>query len=106
MAEVIEQFPSEQRRATRRYPWDDWADGRIWKLRRGEDFDANPDQFRNRLYSQAKKRGLEARTSKTVEEDGTEVLVFQMVSRFEGSPLPAEGPADANGASPPEEDWT
>lgn len=67
MAERIEEFPAEQRPPTRRYPWDDWTDGSVWRLVRGEDYDQETDQFRNRLYPQAHRRGLKVRTAKRVE---------------------------------------
>lgn len=67
MADRIDQFPAEQRPPTRRYPWDEWTDGSAWKLVRGEDFDQEVDQFRNRLYPQAKRRGLKVRSAKRIE---------------------------------------
>ncbi len=91
MAEKIAEFPVAQRRATRKYPWEEWADGAAWKLRRGEDFDSKPDQFRNRLYATAAKRQMGVYTSKDVDDDGVEVLYIQFY------PL-------ANGASPADDE--
>jgi hypothetical protein len=86
MAERIEDFPTD---TGWRYPWDDWTDGTAWQLRHGEDFggtgrqdrhgrDISPtDDFRNRLYTQAKRRGLRVVTRKVVDDGGSEVLRFQ-----------------------------
>lgn len=99
MAERIEEFPAEQRPPTRRYPWDQWTDGSVWKLVRGEDFDQEIDQFRNRLYPQAHRRGLKVRTAKRKERKRggkepleREILVIQFFK--------PEG-ASTNGASAP-----
>jgi hypothetical protein len=92
MAETITHFPESQRRPTRRYPWDDWTDGQIWKLVRGEDFDAEADQFRNRLYTQAKRRGLDVRTAKQLDAEEREILIIQ----FYGASI-AESDPDAEG---------
>lgn len=78
MAERIAQFPTPTR--SRRYPWEEWTDGTVWKLRAGEDFDAEVDQFRNRLYTQAARRGMSVTTQKGVDDDGTEVLFMQFIA--------------------------
>lgn len=79
MAEKVDHFPDTDRRPTRRYPWDEWTDGGTWKLTRGEDFDAPADQFRNRLYAVATRRGKKVMTAKRVDEDDREVLLVQFV---------------------------
>jgi hypothetical protein len=56
------QFPVEPRRAQRSYPWDEWTDGSSYTLVRGVDFDIELEVFRNKLYAQAKKRGLRVHT--------------------------------------------
>jgi hypothetical protein len=109
MADRIEHFPAEQRPPTRRYPWNEWTDGSVWRLVRGEDFDQETDQFRNRLYPQASRRGMKVRSAKRIEEvinesDATtratqrEVLFIQF---FEADSTTAESDAQfasANGA--------
>lgn len=41
-----------------KYPWDMWADGNIWEVTMGLDFDCKPASFRGVLYSHAKRSGL------------------------------------------------
>lgn len=64
MARTIDRFPVTPRRTQRSYPWHEWTDGGTWMLVRGEDFDAEIEVFRNKLYAQASRRGLKVRTHK------------------------------------------
>tara|TARA_R100000306_G_C4356527_1_gene133018 strand:- start:231 stop:599 length:369 start_codon:yes stop_codon:yes gene_type:complete len=41
-----------------KYPWDSWADGNIWEVTMGVDFDCQPTSMRGILYHFAKSRGL------------------------------------------------
>jgi hypothetical protein len=82
MATKLDQFPITPRRTQRSYPWEKWTDGGAWMLIRGEDFDQEVEVFRNKLYSQATKRGLKVRTHKEQTDvhrgkDGREVLFVQ-----------------------------
>ena len=102
MADRIDEFPAEQRPPTRRYPWDEWTDGSPWKLVRGEDFDQEVDQFRNRLYPQAKRRGLKVRSAKRVEramKDGKPLEREILVIEFFDPSGKAVVAASANGAT-------
>jgi hypothetical protein len=76
MAQRITAFPITDGPVRRRYPWDDWLDGSVWKLQAGVDFDADVDQFRNRCYTMAARRELSVRTTKVIEGDDI-FLVFQ-----------------------------
>lgn len=90
MADRIEHFPAEERPQARRYPWDEWADGCPWRLVRGEDYDQETDQFRNRCFSKAKQLGLKVRTTKMIERNGVpldrEILVIEFY-RADGKPI-------------------
>lgn len=83
MANRMNSFPAEAGPERRRYPWADWTDGTPWMVTPGEDFDTDLDQFRNRLYTIAKRKDLRVRTAK-VTEDGEDHLAFQ----FFGHPDP------------------
>lgn len=37
MARKVDAFPPENRR----YPWDEWLDGSVWELARGEDYESS-----------------------------------------------------------------
>jgi hypothetical protein len=45
-----------------RYPFEQWFDGAVWRLRRGEDFDVTPTSMRGAIYGAAKRRGYKVET--------------------------------------------
>jgi hypothetical protein len=62
MAEILDEFPkSNHGPPGRRYPWEDWFDGRIWKLKFGEDFFVSAPNMRSMIYKAAIERGVRAR---------------------------------------------
>ena len=46
-----------------RYPWCRWADGRIWRARRGADFVCSIAGFRSALYTKAARSQQKVRVS-------------------------------------------
>lgn len=44
------------------YPFDDWFDGALWRLSRGEDFAVTPASLRSTIYAAAKRRGVRVET--------------------------------------------
>lgn len=66
MAKVVDGDVKElfTRNRDGKYPWDEWLDGQVRELERGEngDFDCTPDSFRNTFYTAANERGLKAKT--------------------------------------------
>lgn len=73
MAEALEEFDWNAARSPRsRYDWDEWFDGRIWRLVEGEDFTAKASSFRTSVSAAAQRRGQSVRTS--IPEDGVVVL--------------------------------
>lgn len=56
MAEVIDQLPPTKKPA--RYPWDEWLDGRAWKLTEGEDFNSSARDFSSHVRISAYRRNL------------------------------------------------
>ena len=61
MSEVVEDV-LWQDRMPGKYPWNEWLDGRSWKLTKGEDFHIQPESFRATISVTAKRRGLKVRT--------------------------------------------
>ena len=51
-----------KRGRSEQYPYDDWFDGALWRLRRGEDFTVTPTSMRTTIYSAAKRRGVTVET--------------------------------------------
>jgi hypothetical protein len=63
VAEVVDKLPKSQRGGSLpTHPWDDWFDGRPWKLTRGEDFQPEPRRFRRYVHHRAVKRGQKVET--------------------------------------------
>jgi hypothetical protein len=56
MSVVVDELPAIAFK--RKYPWETWADGRIHKLRRGEDFDATMRQFLRAAYGYSDRHDL------------------------------------------------
>jgi hypothetical protein len=48
---------------SRRVPWDAYADGRVWELERGLDYDQDDEHARRAAKAWAYRRGAEFRTS-------------------------------------------
>jgi hypothetical protein len=55
MARRVDNFPDPPSQS--KYPWDEWLDGSVWELIRGEDFKANIHSIRSAATTQAKRRG-------------------------------------------------
>jgi hypothetical protein len=53
-----------------RYPWATWANGKIWRVERGEDFSCTAHGFRQQLYAYAKLNSLKVRA--TIKGDAVE----------------------------------
>ena len=47
-----------------KYPWDQWLNGKPWKLMRGKDFDRAADSLRASVSAAAKRRGMTCRMTK------------------------------------------
>lgn len=73
MARKIEQFPLA---ASVRYPWDEYLDGSIWELVRGEDYTAKTQTFLGNARSRAKRLGGTLRT-RALRKNDSEVVVIQ-----------------------------
>jgi len=60
MARIIDEFPAEWRR--RRYPWQEWLDGKPRILTLGEDFTVSLVAMQRHFVRTAKERGLQGHT--------------------------------------------
>jgi hypothetical protein len=58
-----------------KYPWDDWFDGGIWKLRHGKDFNCQVANFRTGASHAARKHGGRLKTS-VIEGESAVVIQF------------------------------
>src|SRR3954470_19251585 len=72
MAQRLDQTPPW----VHRYPWDEWTDGSVWEIRRGEDYDVATENMRVNLHMKAEALLRKVRTKKVADKNG-EALVFQ-----------------------------
>ena len=72
----LEQFPVA---GTRRYPWDEWLNGEVWQLFKGEDYTSKTATILSNARIQAKRLGGSVRT-RTLTDEGRESLVLQFQS--------------------------
>ena len=95
MASTIDEIPAWvfRRGPGRReaYPYDDWFDGRVWRLVSGEDFTVNIRTMRFYIKKAAERRGLQV----IVEHDGEVVIVWKR----------QHGVVPVEGAAGPETDY-
>jgi hypothetical protein len=66
MARVVDEMPRHRRR--RKYPWDEWLDGRTWELEPGVDFNGTPAAMRATILTQARREDVAVRTR--IADDG------------------------------------
>jgi hypothetical protein len=78
MAKRLEAFPGEGPRGQRRYPWDEWIDGSIWEIRRGEDYDVPTENMRVNLHMKASSLSHKVQSRKFSDDQG-EGLIFQFL---------------------------
>ncbi len=62
MAKVLKNHSFSKRGAHRKYPWNEWTDGKVRETTKGEDFPGDPSSFRIRLYGKAREVGKKVRT--------------------------------------------
>lgn len=73
MAEVLETYEFTPRIGLRRYPWNEWMDGRVWRIRYGEDYHIVTQNMRSTLHVRAANNGQKVHVSK----EDKDTLVFQ-----------------------------
>ena len=62
MAKKLKEFVFKGKNARGKYPLDQWFDGSIWQLERGQDFTVQTQNMRGVLSAAAKSRGMCLRT--------------------------------------------
>lgn len=60
----------------RRYPWDEWTNGRPCRITLGEDYDIPTENMRANLHMRARSMGCKVQTHKATDDRG-EGLIFQ-----------------------------
>jgi hypothetical protein len=59
LARKLKEFPGGPTRG--RYPWDQWLDGSVWLLRKGEDYEIEGDDHASEITVPHQKRASEFR---------------------------------------------
>ena len=75
MAKVLSSFEFSAQSSKSRYPWADWADGKIRQLKQSEDFTCKAGALVAMARSYAKKHGKATRAS-VKRDEGIVVLQF------------------------------
>jgi|APGre2960657373_1045057.scaffolds.fasta_scaffold39931_4 hypothetical protein len=59
------------RRATEeKYPWGEWLDGSVWRLKQYEDFHVSVESMRSAIYMAAYRKGVKVKTHIPKAHDG------------------------------------
>lgn len=56
MARRLDDYEFAPGQGRSQYPWQDWLDGNVWELVRGEDFHVAPSSFRGAAQSAAARK--------------------------------------------------
>ncbi len=75
MAKRLREFPGGPTRG--KYPWDQWLDGSVWQLQKGQDYDIGTPSMRAAASRAAKAAGKKVRTRARKGKGGSEVLIVQ-----------------------------
>ena len=60
-----------------KYDWETWANGKVWLLRQGEDFDVSPRSFSAHAHGTAAKLGKKVAVRAVPQDDGVAALALQ-----------------------------
>jgi hypothetical protein len=76
MAEIIAAgFDFDNARKNAKYPYEDWFNGKVWKISRPEDFQITPKSMQINLYAAAARYDLRLRTKL----EGGDSIIIQAV---------------------------
>lgn len=77
MTEVLEEFPTSHRGRPAKYPWDEWADGKVRRLVQGEHFPCSVASFRALVHKTASSRAARGlpRTEARTGVKGNSIIV-------------------------------
>lgn len=96
MPRIVDELPkTEGRGREKKYKFKEMFDsllksGKACELVEGEDFECTPASIKQQLYKEAKNSGLKASIRQYSEKDGTEIVVFAVVSKEQADKEKAE----------------
>jgi hypothetical protein len=82
MAKRLDKFPGQPDGGRSKYPWGEWADGSVWEIRQGEDYDVATENMRVNLHLKADALARKVRTRKIADDRG-EGLIYQFLDSDE-----------------------
>lgn len=74
MAQTLERFPVAGGQP--RYPWEQWLDGQVWQLAKGDDYTSKATTVIANARTQAKRRGG-AVCTRLLNDGGLQTVVLQ-----------------------------
>ena len=77
MANTLDKFVFKNAGRKRKYNWNLWLDGRIWELKRPDDFQCSAKVMRTGAFQAGNKRNLKVRT--TIVDSDTLVIQAYML---------------------------
>jgi hypothetical protein len=78
LARQLEELPDRFRKTGGyKYDWETWANGKVWLLRQGEDFDVSLRSFSAHCHGTAAKLGKRAAVRQVPQEDGVPALAVR-----------------------------
>jgi len=72
MAKKLKDFTFSDRSGNRRYPWEEWSNGEVWRVEEGKDFVVRSSSFVQAAYQYARRCGKKVRV-----QQGGDHVVFQ-----------------------------
>jgi hypothetical protein len=79
MAKQLDESAKLGRRA--KYDWDSWTNGRVWEIRRGEDYAIETLSMQVQLHMKSKELGKNVVTRTIKDGDESVGLTFQFVEK-------------------------
>lgn len=80
MAETLEAHDFKNGHGNQKYPWADWGNGDVWRIKKGEDFEVAPRVMQGQIKVRGTKEGR--RTVTNVQDDSV-VFAFQRTDETE-----------------------
>lgn len=69
MAQILNDWPGSDT-GVRSYPWDEWMDGKVRLLLKGEDYTCTTQAMRSQVGMKAKALGITYRTKSATDPEG------------------------------------
>ena len=65
MARQLKSFAFSNRSGNRKYPWEEWSNGEVWKVEEGKDFVVPKASFVQAAYQYARRCGRKVRVQQS-----------------------------------------